>query len=122
MATSSDQVVSPIDIAKPEFIISAQSINSEPVELDGTPTSPDKVGARRASRDELLAGLDEKEKEVGIFVQATARLQFATPRVTFTDKLLRSAINCSQKGRVIQPSLSTSRRLLAPMRSSLRRV
>jgi hypothetical protein len=65
MATSSDQVVSPIDTAKPELVISAQSINAEPVELDGTPTSPDKVRGRRASRDELLAGLDEEEKEVG---------------------------------------------------------
>ena len=74
MATSSDKVVSPIDTAKPEFIISSQSINSEPVELDGTPASPEKVRARRASRDELLAGLDEEEKEVSPFVQSTARL------------------------------------------------
>jgi hypothetical protein len=69
MSTSTDQVVSPIDTAKPEFIVSAQSINSEPVELDGTPTSPDKVRARRASRDELLARLDGQEKEVCVFEQ-----------------------------------------------------
>jgi hypothetical protein len=74
MASSSDQVVSPVDTAKPEFIISAQSINSEPVELDGTPASPEKVRARRASRDELIAGLGVEEKEVGICLQATAQL------------------------------------------------
>jgi hypothetical protein len=77
MATLSDQVVSPIDTAKPEFIISAQSINAEPIELDGTPTSPEKVRARRASRDELLAGLGGKEKEVGLFVRSAERLLLA---------------------------------------------
>jgi hypothetical protein len=71
MSTSSDQVVSPISTDKPEFIISAQSINAEPVELEGTPTSPEKLRARRASRDELLAELGEEEKEVGTFVQST---------------------------------------------------
>jgi hypothetical protein len=69
MSTSNDQIVSPIDTAKPEFIISAQSINAEPVELDSTPTSPEKVRARRASRDELLAELGEAEKEVCLFAQ-----------------------------------------------------
>ena len=69
MSTSNDQVVSPVDTAKPEFIISAQSINAEPVELDSTPTSPEKVRARRASRDELLAELGEAETEVCLYAQ-----------------------------------------------------
>ena len=122
MATLSDQVVSPIDTTKPEFIILAQSINAEPIELDGTPTSPEKVRARRASRDELLAGLDGKEKEVGLFVRLTRRLLLAKPCGTLTDYLHRSAISCSEKGRAIRPSLSTYRKLLAPMRSRLRGV
>jgi hypothetical protein len=95
MATSNDQVVSPIDTAKPEFIISAQSINAEPVELDSTPASPEKVRARRASRDELIAELGEEEKEVGPFAQSTERLLLAVPCVTLTDKSTRSAISCS---------------------------
>jgi hypothetical protein len=95
MATSSDQVVSPIDTAKPEFIISAQSINAEPVELDSTPTSPEKLRARRASRDELLAELGDAEKEVGPFVQSTKRLLLVVPCVTLTDRSTRSAISYS---------------------------
>lgn len=64
MATASQDVISPITTEKPELVVSAASINSEPVELDSTPASPEKVRARRASRDELLAELDEEEKEV----------------------------------------------------------
>jgi hypothetical protein len=82
MATSNDQVVSPVDTIKPEFILSAQSINAEPVELDSTPTSPEKLRARRASRDELLAELGEAEKEVGPFVQSTERLLLVVPCMT----------------------------------------
>jgi len=67
MAASNEQVVSPVDTEKPHFIISAQSINAEPVELDSTPTSPEKLRARRASRDEVLAELGEEEKKVGSF-------------------------------------------------------
>jgi hypothetical protein len=122
MATLSDQVVSPIDTAKPEFIVSAQSINAEPIELDGTPTSPEKVRARRASRDELLAGLDGEEKEAGLFVRSTERFLLAKPCGTLTDSLHRSAISCSEKGRATQPSLSTYRKLPAPMRSRSRGV
>jgi hypothetical protein len=67
MATATTQdIISPVTTEKPELIVSAPSINSEPVELDSTPTSPDKVRTRRASRDELLAELDEEEKEVSI--------------------------------------------------------
>lgn len=64
MATASQGVVSPIRTMKPELPLSAPSINSEPVELDSTPASPEKLRARRASRDELLAELDGEEKEV----------------------------------------------------------
>ena len=65
MATTVGQdVVSPIRTVKPELPLSAPSINSEPVELDSTPTSPEKLRARRASRDELLAELGGEEKEV----------------------------------------------------------
>lgn len=35
--------VSPIKVSKPELVLESASINSEPVELDGTPTSPDKA-------------------------------------------------------------------------------
>jgi hypothetical protein len=66
MATASQDIISPVITEKPELIFSAPSINSEPVELDSTPASPDKVRTRRASRDELLAELDGEEKEVSI--------------------------------------------------------
>jgi hypothetical protein len=66
MATASQDIISPVTTEKPELIFSAPSINSEPVELDSTPASPDKVRTRRASRDELLAELDGEEKEVSI--------------------------------------------------------
>jgi hypothetical protein len=69
MATATGHdVVSPIRILKPELPLSAPSINSEPVELDSTPTSPEKMRARRASRDELLAELGGEEKEVCVVV------------------------------------------------------
>ncbi|GAB7332618.1 hypothetical protein MBLNU13_g04385t1 [Cladosporium sp. NU13] len=63
MATVEQEVVSPIRTVKPELPLSVPSINSEPVELDSTPTSPEKMRARRASRDELLAELGGEEKE-----------------------------------------------------------
>jgi hypothetical protein len=70
MATATSQdIISPVTTEKPELIVSAPSINSEPVELDSTPTSPDKVRTRRASRDELLAELDEEEKEVSVLAR-----------------------------------------------------
>jgi len=64
MATVEQDVISPIRTVKPELPLSVPSINSEPVELDSTPTSPEKVRARRASRGELLAELGGEEKEV----------------------------------------------------------
>lgn len=66
MSSSTDEVVSPVATERPQLIISAASINSEPVELDSVPASPAKVRARRASRDELLAELGGEEKEVGL--------------------------------------------------------
>lgn len=59
MSSSTDEVVSPVATERPQLIISAASINSEPA-------SPAKVRARRASRDELLAELGGEEKEVGL--------------------------------------------------------
>lgn len=64
MASAGQDIVSPIRTVKPELPLSAPSINSEPVELDSTPASPEKMRARRASRDELLAELGGEEKEV----------------------------------------------------------
>lgn len=64
MTTVEQDVVSPIRTVKPELPLSIPSINSEPVELDSTPASPEKMRARRASRDELLAELGGEEKEV----------------------------------------------------------
>ena len=51
---------------KPELPLSAPSINPEPAELDSTPASPEKVRARRVSRDEMLAELGGEEKEVSV--------------------------------------------------------
>lgn len=69
MATTSQDIISPIKTVKPELPLSAPSINSEPVELDSTPASPEKIRARRASRDELLAELGGEAKEVGVIVE-----------------------------------------------------
>jgi hypothetical protein len=66
MAAPSQEIISPIRTMKPELPLSAPSINPEPVELDSTPASPEKMRIRRASRDELLAELDGEEKEVCI--------------------------------------------------------
>jgi hypothetical protein len=78
MATATSQdIISPLTTEKPELIVSAPSINSEPVELDSTPASPDKVRTRRASRDELLAELDEEEKEVSILAAGVLTLTVA---------------------------------------------
>jgi hypothetical protein len=66
MATTDQEIISPIKTVKPEHPLSAPSINPEPVELDSTPASPEKMRIRRASRDELLAELDGEEKEVCI--------------------------------------------------------
>lgn len=41
--------ISPVVGKRPELIIESAAINSEPVELDGTPTSPDQMKARHAS-------------------------------------------------------------------------
>jgi len=92
MSASSEQVVSPVDTEKPEFVISAQSINAEPVELDSTPTSPEKVRARRASRDELLAELGEKEKKVSM---RWTNCLLALTLETLADELYRSVTSCS---------------------------
>ncbi|TKX23668.1 hypothetical protein C1H76_4183 [Elsinoe australis] len=40
--------VSPVRTNKPELRIDAAAINSEPVELDGTPTTPARLRARAA--------------------------------------------------------------------------
>lgn len=65
MADSTAEPISPIGASKPELTLSAASINSEPVELDGTPTSPERVRqSRRGSRDDALKGLSAEEKEV----------------------------------------------------------
>lgn len=69
MATASQDIISPIKTENPELIFSAPSINAAPIELDSTPASPDKVRARRASRDELLAELSGEEKEVRILIR-----------------------------------------------------
>lgn len=69
MAASNDEVVSPVCTERPELIISAASINAEPVELDSVPASYAKIRARRASREKLLAELDGEEKEVGTCAQ-----------------------------------------------------
>ena len=66
MADASETPISPVGQSKPELTISAPAVNDEPVELDGTPTSPEKVRVvgRRGSKAEDLAGLNPEEREV----------------------------------------------------------
>ncbi|KAK3720839.1 hypothetical protein LTR37_003502 [Vermiconidia calcicola] len=60
--------ISPVKETKPELTLSAASLNDEPVELDGTPTSPEEMRAgRRGSRsDTLVEQLSPEEREVDI--------------------------------------------------------
>jgi len=80
MAATSQEIISPIKAMKPELPLSAPSINPEPVELDSTPASPEKMRVRRASRDELLAGLDGEEQEVCAFAHEFRWLSHSIPR------------------------------------------
>ena len=63
--------ISPVKETKPELTLSAASLNNEPVELDGTPTSPEEMrAARRGSRsDTLVEQQSPEEREVSIVVQ-----------------------------------------------------
>lgn len=59
---ASDLPVSPVGTSKPELTISAPTLNDEPVELDGTPTSPKQLkNARRRSQQDDPS---PEEKEV----------------------------------------------------------
>jgi len=57
--------VSPVGANKPELTVSAPTIevNTEPVELDGTPTSPEALKHRRESKADHLAHMSPKEKQ-----------------------------------------------------------
>lgn len=50
--------------SRPEFTISAASINSEPVELDGTPTSPERL--RRGSRATASEEMSLEDRKVSL--------------------------------------------------------
>lgn len=60
---ASETPISPVGVSKPELTITAASINNEPVELDSTPTSPEK-SRRRGSKAEALEQLAPEEQEV----------------------------------------------------------
>lgn len=47
--------VSPVGASRPEFRIDHVAINNEPVELDGTPTSPAQTQRRLSSQDGTTA-------------------------------------------------------------------
>ena len=67
MASASETPISPVGVSKPELTISSPAMNEEPVELDGTPTSPENVRSglvRRGSKAEVLAELSVEEREV----------------------------------------------------------
>lgn len=54
--------ISPVTTSKPpEFTISAPAVNSEPVELDSTPTSAEKVhDLKHGSKPEQLSPEEQK--------------------------------------------------------------
>ncbi len=65
MAAASETPISPVGVSKPELTISAPAVNEEPVGLDGTPSSHEKVKTgRRGSKAEGMADLDPEEREV----------------------------------------------------------
>ncbi|KAK5124253.1 hypothetical protein LTR85_001956 [Meristemomyces frigidus] len=61
MTDPSGTPISPVGQSKPELTISAAPINDEPVELDGTPTSPERL--RRGSKPLVLESLGPEERE-----------------------------------------------------------
>ncbi|KAK4550359.1 hypothetical protein LTR36_003326 [Oleoguttula mirabilis] len=61
MTDTSGTPISPVGQINPELTISAASINNEPVELDGTPTSPERL--RRGSKPLVLENLGTAERE-----------------------------------------------------------
>lgn len=60
MSDAQGTPVSPVGVSKPEISVSAAAINSEPVELDSTPTSPEDLKKRRGSKEDI----SPEEKEV----------------------------------------------------------
>lgn len=63
MPSSSEETpISPVKFNKPELTISAAAINDEPIELDSTSVSPEKMRmARRGSRAATLEALDAEK-------------------------------------------------------------
>ena len=63
--TMSGTPISPVGASRPELTLSPAAINSEPVELDGNPTSPEKVKADlHGSQQAKLEELSPEEREV----------------------------------------------------------
>lgn len=60
--------ISPVQYTRPELRIESAAINNEPVELDGTPTSPDKIKALKSSsrpaEQSAARNVNETERKV----------------------------------------------------------
>ncbi|WPH02534.1 Hypothetical protein R9X50_00539900 [Acrodontium crateriforme] len=63
MTDSSGFPISPIRVNRPELTISPAAINSEPVELDSTPASPETVKRRGSKTTMLEMALTPEEQE-----------------------------------------------------------
>ncbi|OQN99482.1 hypothetical protein B0A48_14460 [Cryoendolithus antarcticus] len=62
--STADELVSPVTTERPILTLTSASINTEPVELESTPISPDKVKAMpRTSRDDLLRDMSPEDVE-----------------------------------------------------------
>lgn len=58
MASNDETIVSPVTTRAPDLTASIAAVNAQPVELDSTPTSPEKV--RRSSRAIALEQAETK--------------------------------------------------------------
>jgi len=73
-----DEIVSPIATERPMLTLSSAAINTVPVELDGTPASPQKVHTMmRSSRDDILKELSPEDQEVRSILCSATRLMIA---------------------------------------------
>ncbi|KAI5365929.1 hypothetical protein Slin15195_G074570 [Septoria linicola] len=64
MASNSETPISPITTRAPGLTVPVPAVNEFPVELDSTPTSPEKVRrSSRAALDEAASSLSAAERE-----------------------------------------------------------
>ena len=73
--------ISPVGVNKPTLVVSSAPINDEPVELDGTPTSPQEIRAKHAENQPSSSavagdhGISAEDKQVRVLERASFHAQ-----------------------------------------------